>query len=142
MKGERMTKVQDHGAVSRPVKKRHRGGQPQNRNAHKHGFYSKYFNTFENKALADVPHSDLTDVIDLMRISTGRFLEAYSASLEELDFYDKHAAFRSLGLAAGVIASLVRIQNSTGRNARETNEIIEQLKKIEFDLEIAEQKPG
>lgn len=110
-----------------------RGGQANNKNAYKHGFYSKYFSSFENKTLSEIPLTDVTDVIDLMRVSTGRFLEAYTASLEELDYEGKHAAYRSIGMNAGVIASLFRIQVSTGANARDANELIEQLMKAGTD---------
>ena len=111
-----------------------RGGQANNKNAYKHGFYSKYFSSFENKALSEIPLTDVTDVIDLMRFSTGRFMEAYTKSLEELDYEGRHAAFRSLSLAAGCIASLVRIQVSTGKNAKEANELNEAWRKIGDDM--------
>ena len=125
-----MTKKRGDSPVSLPTAKRKRGGQTNNKNAYKHGFYSKYFSSFEKKVLSEIPLTDVTDVIDLMRVSTGRFLEAYTASLEELDYEGKLSAFRSIGMNAGVIASLVRIQVSTSKNVRQANEITERFRKI------------
>jgi len=130
-----MTKKLSDISVSLPNAKRKRGGQLNNKNAYKHGFYSKYFSSLENKVLSEIPLADVKDIIDLMRISTGRFLEAYTASLAELDYEDKHAAFRSLGMNAGVIASLIRIHLSTSKNVREANELTEAFRKTGEDLE-------
>jgi len=111
-----------------------RGGQPNNKNAYKHGFYSKHFNQFESKALSEIPLTNVTDVIDLMRVSTGRFMEAYTISLEELDFESRLTALRTISMAAGRIASLVRIQASASKNDKKADELNEAIKKIEEDL--------
>ena len=111
-----------------------RGGQPNNKNAYKHGFYSKHFNQFESKALSEIPLTNVTDVIDLMRVSTGRFMEAYTISLEELDFESRLTALRTISMAAGRIASLVRIQASASKNDNKADELNEAIKKIEEDL--------
>ena len=129
-----MTKNSNDSPVSTPAKKRKRGGQPNNKNAYKHGFYSEHFSAFENRLLSEIPLSDVTDVIDLMRVNMGRFMEAYTASLEELNYEDRHAAFRSLSLGAGCIASLVRIQISASRNTSEAEQLNRQLMQIEEGL--------
>lgn len=104
-----------------------RGGQLNNKNAFKHGFYSKHFSEFEDKALSEIPITDVTDVIDLMRVSTGRFMEAYTTSLEDLDYETRLASLRAMSMAAGCIASLVRIQVSESKNTKEASETRKQL---------------
>lgn len=120
-----------------------RGGQTNNKNAYKHGFYSKHFNQFESKALSEIPLSSVTDMIDLMRVSTGRFMEAYTTSLEELDFKSRLAALRAVSMAAGCIASLERIQASAGKSIKEADELNEAIKKAGDELaELEEQDQG
>ena len=97
-----------------------RGGQPNNKNAYKHGFYSKYFSAFEGKALSEIPVTDTTDQIGLMRVQIDRFMQVYTASLEELDFEERLAALRAVTLAVGRIASLERIQSSAGKISTNT----------------------
>ena len=57
-----------------------RGGQKGNRNAFKHGFYSKYFNAFESKALSEIPLTDMIGEIGLMRVNVDRFMEVYTCN--------------------------------------------------------------
>lgn len=87
-----------------------RGGQPNNANAYKHGFYSKHYAEFENQALSEIPLADLTDMIDNLRITTARFMEAYYSSLKNLDYESRLAGLRAISLAAGCLAGLVRLQ--------------------------------
>jgi hypothetical protein len=101
-----------------------RGGQPNNRNAYKHGFYSKYFSAFESKALSDIPVTDTTDEIGLMRVQIDRFMQVYSSSLDKLDYEQRLAALRVVTLAVGRIASLERIQSSAGKNLDQYNEFM------------------
>jgi hypothetical protein len=112
------------------------GAQPNNKNAYKHGFYSKYFNAFESKALSDLPLTDITNEIGLQRVQIDRFMQVYTDSLEELGFEQRLAALRAVTLAIGRIASLERIQSSSGKNFKEYNE----LKKL-FDERLAEPHP-
>ena len=107
-----------------------RGGQPNNKNAYKHGFYSKYFSAFEGKALSEIPVTDTTDQIGLMRIQIDRFMQVYTASLEELDFEERLAALRAVTLAVGRIASLERIQSSAGKNLDQYNEFMQLLERL------------
>ena len=90
------------------------GGQPDNKNAYKHGFYSKYFSTFENKALSDFPSTDVTNEIGLLRVHIDRFMQVYTTSLEDLDDEERLAALRAVTLAVGRIASLERIRLPLG----------------------------
>jgi hypothetical protein len=90
-----------------------RGGQPGNRNAYKHGFYSKYFTSSKRRALSDIPVTDLTDQIRLMRVQADRFMQAYTASLDEMGYEERLVALRAITLVVGRIASLERILVST-----------------------------
>ncbi len=112
-----------------------RGGQPNNKNASKHGFYSKHFTQFESKALSEMPLTHVTDVIDLMRVSTARFMEAYTLSLEELDYESRLAALRTISMAAGCIASLVRIQACASKNNERVDGINKSIKEIQKEME-------
>lgn len=97
---------------------RTRGGQIKNTNAYRHGFYSKHYSQFENQALSDIPLADVTDMIDNLRVSTARFMEAYYTSLDELDYASRLAGLRAISLAAGCIAGLVRLQAFAAKKAK------------------------
>ena len=102
-----------------------RGGQPNNKNAYKHGFYSKYFSAFEGKALSDIPVTDTTNEIGLMRVQIDRFMQVYTSSLDKLDYEERLAALRAVTLAVGRIASLERIRSSAGKNIDQYNEFMQ-----------------
>ena len=107
-----------------------RGGQPNNKNAYKHGFYSKYFSAFEGKALSEIPITDTTDQIGLMRVQINRFMQVYTASLDTLDYEERLAALRAVTLAVGRIASLERIQSSAGKNLDQNNQFMQMLDRL------------
>jgi len=104
-----------------------RGGQPNNRNAFKHGFYTKHFIEVEKRTLEEIPLSDLTPEIDLMRVSIERFMEVYTASLPQLDYEKRLAGLRAITIAAGRIASLERIQACVSVHAEEARKIQEEI---------------
>jgi len=108
-----------------------RGGQLNNRNAYKHGFYSKYFSAFEGKALSDIPVTDTTNEIGLMRVQIDRFMQVYTSSLDKLDYEERLAALRAVTLAVGRIASLERIQSSAGKNLDQYNEFMQIFESME-----------
>jgi hypothetical protein len=110
------------------------GGQPNNRNAYKHGFYSKYFSPFESRALAELPITDMTGEIGIMRVNVDRFMQAYADSLDELDYDNRLAGLRAITLAVGRIASLQRILASAGRDLNELNELAKALDALPMDV--------
>jgi hypothetical protein len=119
-----------------------RGGQLNNKNAYKHGFYSKYFSAFEGKALSDIPVTDTTNEVGLMRVQIDRFMQVYTASLDKLDFEQRLAALRTVTLAVGRIASLERIRSSAGKNLDQYNEFRKLFENIPEDiLKELEQNP-
>ena len=109
---------------------RKRGGQPKNKNAYKHGFYAKYFTPFENRALSDIPVTDMTDQIRLLRVQVDRFMQAYTASLDKLNYEELLIGLRAITLAVGRIASLERILSSSGKNLDQYNEFMKVLDAI------------
>ena len=118
-KNGRMLDMDDQNVLRRP------GGQPNNRNAYKHGFYSRHFSSFEGRALSEIPLADLSAEIGLLRVNVDRFMQAYAASLEKLDYASRLAGLRAITLAVGRIAAMQRIQSTT---AGDRSEMVEYFK--------------
>ena len=110
-----------------------RGGQPGNRNAFKHGFYSKYFNAFESKALSEIPLTDMIGEIGLMRVNVDRFMEVYTTSLANLDYEERLAGLRAITLAVGRIVGLERILSTKGKNIQQYEQFMKMLQDIPED---------
>jgi len=102
-----------------------RGGQPRNRNAFKHGFYAKYFSPYERKALSDIPITDMTDQIRLLRVQVDRFMQAYTASLDKLSYEERLVGLRAITLAVERIASMERILASNAQDLNDYNEVMQ-----------------
>ena len=90
-----------------PGRKR-RGGQLGNHNALKHGYYSSIFKATERRLLDQLPLTDLSAEIELIRVTNKRFLQALSASRNDLDFETQLTALRAVNLSAHSIATLLR----------------------------------
>jgi hypothetical protein len=58
--------------------------------------------------LADLPLTDLSAEINLIRITNPRFLQALKASKGELDLQTQLTALRAVNLSAHSIATLLR----------------------------------
>jgi hypothetical protein len=110
-----------------------RGGQRGNQNAFKHGFYSKYFNAFESKALSEIPLTDMSGEIGLMRVNVDRFMQAFTSSLANLDYEEKLAGLRAITLAVGRIVSLERILSSAGQDLKQYDEFMQMLDSVPED---------
>ena len=110
-----------------------RGGQKGNRNAFKHGFYSKYFNAFESKALSEIPLTDMIGEIGLMRVNVDRFMEVYTTSLADLDYEERLSGLRAITLAVGRIVGLERILSTKGKNIQQYEELMKMLQDIPED---------
>ncbi len=111
-----------------------RGGQPGNRNAWKHGFYSKYFSPFDIRALSDIPVTAMTGELGVLRLSVDRFMEAYTASLKDLDYEERLAALRFITLAVGRIAALERLQSSAVKNLAQYDEFMQMFHDIPAEI--------
>jgi hypothetical protein len=110
-----------------------RSGQPANKNAFKHGFYSKYFNAFESKALSEIPLTDMIGEIGLLRVNVDRFMQAYTSSLSNLDYEERLAGLRAITLAVGRIVGLERILSTKGKNIQQYEEFMKMLQDIPED---------
>jgi hypothetical protein len=106
------------------------GGQPGNKNAYKHGFYSRHFNRFENRVLSRIPITDLSGEIGLLRINIDRFMQAYTASLEDMDYADRLSGLRAITLAVARLSALQRTQSIAGKHLAEDEKIIEAIHKL------------
>ena len=109
------------------------GGQPNNKNAYKHGFYTPYFSLFEGRALSEIPLTDLSGEIGLLRVNVNRFMQSYVESLDDLDYADRLAGLRAITLAVGRIAALQRIMTIAGKNLAESDRIMEMLMQLPED---------
>jgi hypothetical protein len=110
-KKSRHTRAAPQAVAADPIAKP--GGQPGNHNALKHGFYSSLFKDAERRLLAELPVTDLSAEIELIRVTNSRFLKALQASRGSLDFDTQLTALRAVNLSAHSIASLLRAQALT-----------------------------
>ncbi len=91
-----------------PHKKR--GAPRGNHNALKHGFYSAAFKEQELRLLHELPVTDLSAEVDLIRVMSYRFLQALNASPASLDVETQLAALRAVSLSAHSITRLLHVQ--------------------------------
>ena len=89
---------------------RKQGGQPQNHNAIKHGLYSAAFKKRERKHLDQLPEIDLTGEIELIRVTSARFLQDIVPAKGAGDLQGALTALRAINLSAQSIAKLLRAQ--------------------------------
>jgi len=84
-----------------------RGGQPNNLNALKHGFYSRRFKKLEITDLDTAFEYGLDNEISMLRVITRRVFDL-SEGFDKLD--NAICALNALGLAAARLSSLLRTQ--------------------------------
>jgi len=73
------------------------GGAPLgNKNAYRHGLYSRQFKTAERRALHGSTLNDLSAEIELVRVYLRRFVESQGALSTPLEFDDQLAFLKSL----------------------------------------------
>jgi hypothetical protein len=109
------------------MKKPKRGAQPGNHNAIKHGYYSSIFKATERRLLDQLPLTDLSAEIELIRVTNKRFLQALSASKDDLDFETQLTTLRAVNLSAHSIATLLRAHVLTAALNRDAAEAIHDL---------------
>jgi hypothetical protein len=97
--------------------KRRRGGQTGNQNARKHGYYSSVFQAREQKLLDELPAADLTAEIELIRVTSARYLRSLRETKGTDDYEANLTALRAVNLSAQSIAMLLRAQAYTGAHA-------------------------
>jgi hypothetical protein len=108
-----------------------RGAQPGNHNAVKHGFYSAVFKENERRLLDQIPLSDLSAEIELIRVTNKRFMEALVASKGALDFETQLTALRAVNLSAHSIATLLRAHALTAVMNRDEAELFAALDRLD-----------
>ena len=94
--------------------KRKRGAQLGNQNARKHGFYSSIFKARELELLDELPAADLTAEIELIRVTSARYLQSLQSTRGVSDYEANLTALRAVNLSAQSIAMLLRAQAYTG----------------------------
>jgi hypothetical protein len=130
------------------MKRRRKGGQPgragrpqaaaahtcatrrrynSSHNALTHGYYSSIFRATERRLLDQIPLTDLSAEIELIRVTNKRFLQALAASKGDLDFETQLTALRAVNLSAHSIATLLRAHALTAAFNRDAAEALRDL---------------
>jgi hypothetical protein len=121
-----------------PDPRKRRGGQPANHNALKHGFYSTLFKDRERTLLEQMQPADLSAEIELIRVTSARFLESLAASRDPGDFEANLTALRLVNLSAQSIAMLLRVQALSGSLRKDMDKALEALEEVAKKLNISE----
>jgi hypothetical protein len=101
--------------------KRNRGGQPGNRNAFRHGYYSKSFSEEELKRLDDHVKGEFTDEIAVARVNAGRLAELLK-EYKTMPFENMIAASNALNNFLDRIQTLSRTYHFLYRKSTTTFE--------------------
>jgi len=109
------------------------GAQPGNKNAERHGFYSKHFNVEEAKRLTDSDRSALEDEIDLLRVYVSRISEL--VSIRETISDQDLKALNTLSLMTQSIATMTRTNYLTkGHGGAVEQGILEALEELRLEM--------
>lgn len=100
------------------MKERRRGGQPGNKNALKHGFYSGKYKAIEDSELKTVLSQGLEDEISLLRVVMRRVFE-YADETEKPEAERWISTLSALGVAATRLAGLLKAQKIIGGDGDE-----------------------
>jgi len=102
----------------RMAEQRKRGGQPGNRNALKHGFYSGRYREIEDSELQTVLSQGLEDEIGLLRVVMRRVFE-YANKTEKPEAESWISTLSALGVASTRLAGLLKTQKILGGDGNE-----------------------
>lgn len=123
--------------------KRKGGGQPGNKNAEKHGFYSKNFTADENKRLTDSDRFSLEHELDLLRVHMDRLIKEISFDeVERTDAQgntsrDAHylGQLNTLSIMTQSLSTLIRTHYLTrGKGGTVEQGIMEALEELRLEL--------
>ena len=114
-------------------KKKKRGGQPHNKNAFLHGFYSAEFKARENQFLNETPATDLTGEIELIRVLTARYLESVNSRPQPLEPETNLEAVRVVSQGSNAIATLIRLQKVRAAADKDMDELMEKFPSLPDD---------
>ena len=107
-----------------PASKRRRGGQSDNTNALKHGFYSSHFRRSDLKDLDNCEFSGIKDEITMLRVNIRRCIE-FSDQVTTLT--EAMELLRTLSLASIALARLIKTQYLLAPGTDPISELINQL---------------
>ena len=123
--------------------KRKPGAQPNNKNAEKHGFYSKNFSADESQRLATSDRFSLEHELDLLRVHVDRLIKEISFD-EVMHHDDKGNATRdghylaqlnTLSIMTQSLSTLVRTHYLTrGKGGTVEQSIMEALEELRLEL--------
>ena len=113
--------------------KKKRGGQPRNKNAFHHGFYSAEFKARENQFLNETPATDLTAEIELIRVLTARYLDSVKTGAQPLDPETHLEALRAVTQGANAIHTCIRLQKVRAAADKEMDEMMEKFSSLPDD---------
>jgi len=128
---------------TKPGPRRKPGAQTGNKNAEKHGFYSKNFTADENKRLTDSDRYSMDDELDLLRLYTERLVN--EITFDEITITDQQgnhtrdghylAQLNTLSIMMQSRSTLVRTHYLTrGKGGVIEQGIIEALEELRLEL--------
>jgi len=113
--------------------KRKPGGQPANKNAQKHGFYSKQFSADESKRLDKQDSTDVLGEINLLRVYIDRL--ANHIELKDKPNDDDLKALNTLSLITQSISTLTRTHYLVrGKSGAVTDSILQALEELRLEM--------
>jgi uncharacterized protein YjcR len=115
-----------------PQPKRKRGGQLGNKNAFRHGFYSKAYTLSEMQQLDSNVKGEFLDEINLARVNASHLAELMK-DYKTMPFTDFIAASNALNNYLDRIQSLSRAQRFIYQNQTTVEKALEELKDIPTD---------
>lgn len=123
------------------------GAQPGNKNAEKHGFYSRQYTAEEAKRLIGTDRASLSDEIDLLRVCMDRL--AWELDLDAVLLKDKEGIqtnirddhylkqLNTLSIMSQSIATLIRTQHLTrGKGGQVEQTILEALAELALEMKL------
>lgn len=122
---------------------RKQGGQPGNKNAEKHGFYSKNFTADEKKRIDTADRFSLEHELDLLRVHIDRLIQ--EISFEEISHHDDKgnetrdghylAQLNTLSIMTQSLSTLIRTHYLTrGKGGTVEQGIMEALEELRIEL--------
>jgi|SRR3970282_314139 len=133
--------------MQKPKKKgkngRNAGAQPGNKNAQKHGFYSRQFSTTESKRLEGQDRFTIEDELDLLRVCMDRLTE--QLSFDEITHRDDKGNYtrdnhylqqlNTLSLMTQSLSTMIRTHYLTrGKGGTLEQGIMEALEELRLEL--------
>jgi hypothetical protein len=106
---------------TRKPRRKSAGAKPGNRNAFKHGYYSRQFRDQECADLESLRDTGLRDEIGMMRVFIRRVIR-FADGVDSLD--EAISVLRILGIASSKLAGLLRTQKMLGEDTDAVTEAL------------------